>query len=276
MNHTRYVQKAYTFARSNYIVSLIVFIVLVTLFASVLKSFSTEEKFVYVKMKVSQGLWWANTQRPSVWYAQSIQKGETEKSLSGEPIAEIVSVRYYPYWGPDQYDIYATVRVSVSEDKKTGKYMYNRSALGVSSPIDFEFSSVVLSGTILDISLDEFNETYTEKIITLEKKFAPLWEYDAVEIGDTYFDGEEVVFEIVDKERTNSYTGYSTSGNNYPVEAEMKQNIIVTARVKVQNKNGQYVFGEEQILVPGKIVNAATSQFVFNDYTLSSIETVDG
>ncbi|MBI4137126.1 hypothetical protein HY469_03630 [Candidatus Roizmanbacteria bacterium] len=272
MNYSRYITKIFKFIRANYIISVFIAIVLFTLFIASFKVLSTEDEYIYAKIKVSQGYWWVDVPRPRRWLAQSIQLGEKEKTLSGKPIAEIHSVRYYPYWGPDQYEIYLTVLLRVSTNEETGKYTFKRSSLGISSPVDFEFPSTFISGTVMDLSPEPFSDAYIDKVVTLEKKFAFLWEYDAIQIGDTYFDGEETVVEILDKKTMNSYSVYSGLGNNYPVESEPTQTIVVTARVKVQEKDGEYIFGEEQVLRAGKTMNIVTSQFVFDQYTVSSIE----
>jgi hypothetical protein len=90
-----------------------------------------------------------------------------------------------------------------------------------------------------------------------------------------YFDGKDTVLEIVDKSRTNTFATYSGAGNNYQIESVPVQTIRVTARVKLQEKGGEYVFGEEQILRIGKTVNLVSDNFVFDQYTLSSIDSVD-
>lgn len=275
MNYSRYLKQLFKFLRINYIISILLAIVLFTLLMAGFRILTSEEEYVYAKVKVSQGYWWANTQKPNIWYARSIRKGVVEQSISGKANAEIISVQYYPFWGSDQYDVYMIVRLSVSHNEKTNKYTYKRSILGISSPVDFEFPTTVVSGTVMDISDEPFKEEYSEKIITFEKKYAAPWEYDAIEIGDTYSNGEDTVVEILDKGRTNSFAAYGGAGNNYQVESAPVQNIVVTARIKVQEKNGEYIFGEEQILRVGKIVNILTNNFVFDQYTLSSIDSVD-
>ena len=66
---------------------------------------------------------------------------------------------------------------------KTGKYNFKRSTIGVGAPIDFEFPNVQFSGTIMTISEKPLIEKYVEKTIYMTKKYAYLWEYDAIHIG---------------------------------------------------------------------------------------------
>jgi hypothetical protein len=110
------------------------------------------------------------------------------------------------------------------------------------------------------------------KIVTLSKTFSLPWEFDALEIGDTYNDREEVVFKILDKKSIPSYSVYSGLGNNYPLESEPKVNITVTAEVLVSEIDGMIVFGEEQILKKGSTIRIATSNFMFTNYIIENIE----
>src|SRR3989344_3211224 len=131
MNYSRYLKQLFKFLRINYIISILLAIVLFTLLMAGFRILTSEEEYVYAKVKVSQGYWWANTQKPNIWYARSIRKGVVEQSISGKANAEIISVQYYPFWGSDQYDVYMIVRLSVSHNEKTNKYTYKRSILGI-------------------------------------------------------------------------------------------------------------------------------------------------
>jgi hypothetical protein len=156
MHYPKRFKSLISFLRTNYLLTLIAAIIAVALIIGVFKLLTSEEEYIYVKVKVSQGYWWANTQKPNTWYARSIKEGTVEQGLSGKPVAEIVSVRYYPFWTSDQYDVYMVVRLSVSHNEKTNKYTYKRSMIGISSPVDFEFPSTVISGTVMDLSEQPF------------------------------------------------------------------------------------------------------------------------
>ena len=101
----------------------------------VAKAVFTDNTYVYAKIKVSQGLWWANTARPSLWIANSIKKGDKEQGLGGNPLVEVQTVRYYPissqnaiYQEP-QYDVYLTVKMKVQYNKNTDSYSFKRELL---------------------------------------------------------------------------------------------------------------------------------------------------
>lgn len=272
MNLAKIIKKFWKFAIDNYFISIFLAAIAFVAVVSVYKLFLTKPTYVYAKVKVSQGLWWAQTQKPSIWFLKAIKKGDAETDLIGKPVAEILSVRYYPWYGSDQFDVYLTLKLKVSKNKKTGKYNFKRSTIGVASPIDLEFPSVQFSGTIIDIGDQPFKDVFIEKTIYLVKKWVFPWEAEVNNIGETYFDGEEIVFTILDKQVIEAKEAENTSGIYYSVESERKKNITIKAKIKLRQVKDQLFFGPEQKITLGRTMNISTNSFTFNDYTISKVE----
>jgi len=272
MNITKLSKKLTKFAFDNYLISAFIAIVLFVIFVTGIKILTTEENYIYAKVKVSQGLWWANTNRPNLWLANAINKGDKEGSLTGKPIAEILEARVYPWFSSDQYDIFITAKLKVDKNKRTGKYSYKRSQIAVGSPIDFEFPLAQFSATVMAISDKPFEDNYIEKIVTLRKDLATPSEATSIQVGDTLFDGENTVFEIMDKSVVNSYSLYSSLGNNYPLESERKVNIAITTKILVKSQNGNLIFGEEQVVKPGATIRLSTPNFFFDGYQVERVK----
>ncbi len=249
---------------------------------SVYKLFFVKPTYIYVKVKVGQGLWWASTQKPSLWFVQSFEKlkKDQEKDLTGQPVAQVLSVRYYPTYIPNQYtyipnqyDVYLTMKLKVTKMGKVGKYNFKRSAIGVGSPVDFEFPSAQFSGTIIALSENPFKEKYIEKIVYITKLAAYSFEYDSIQLNDRYFDGEDWVVEVLDKEggEIANLIPVARSLIN-PNLTQTRQNIVVKLRLKGKVDNNNFIFGEEQIIAPGKTINLSTNNFQFNDYVIAKVE----
>ncbi len=256
----------------NYFIYLIVTVIVVTGLISVIRILSGESEYLYARVKVSQGLWWALTQKPTIWYVESIKTGLTEKSSDGEILAEIVSVRYYPGREPMQYDVFLNTKLKVNK-LRNGKYNFKRMPVAVSSPIELEFPTLLVSGTILSLSEEPFADTIVEKTIYLEKKNALPWEYDAIRVGGEYFDGAEVVFRVLEKRAFDTFTAEDDTYGNYPALESRRKYIRVKALIKVTQKNdGIYVYGEEQVIRAGSRIIVATSDTTFIDYDVSKIE----
>lgn len=272
MNLGKLIKKLWKFAVDNYFISIFLACIAFVVLVSGYKLFLTKPAYVYVRVKMGQGLWWASTAKAPIWFVESIKKNQKQNDLLGKPLVKIINMRYYPWYTSSQYDVYLTLQLRVSGNKKTGRYSFNRSAIGVGSPIDLEFPSTQFSGTIIQLQTTPFQDFYIEKVITLEKKWAYSWEADAIAIGDKYFDGEKIVFEIIDKQIEDSQEVYSISGTYYPVETERKKNIIIKARIKVKQTDSQLIFAEEQTISLGKTLNISTSKFTFTDYIISKME----
>jgi len=242
------------------------------------KLFLLKEQFVFAKVKVSQGLWWANTNRSPVWFLKALKPGLVARSLAGAPNAEVQKVRYYPYYQSGQYDIYLVLKLKVKGDLSQGNLNFNRSALAVGAPIEFSFPKVELTGTIIDLSLKPFEEKLVKKNLVLMKTGAYQWEYDAIAIGDQYFNGEQVTLKILEKSLTDnplyavepfgSFYERSVTGF-YP---EPRKIITLKVWALVEPENGRVLYGEEQELRLGKLINLSTNSFFLQDFMLAGIE----
>lgn len=259
--------------RNSFITTLTICIVLVGIIGSY-KLFLSKPTHVYVKVKVGQGLWWANTMRPNTWFVEAIKQAKEEVDLTGQPIAQIQGIRYYRWWGGGQYDTYITVKLRVSKLGKTGKYNFKRATIGVGAPIDFEFPNVQFSGTIMRLSEKPLVEEYIEKTVYMTKKYAYLWEYDAMQVGDTYFDGKDTVFTLLEKQLsdTNEVVKSDTGGLVNSQQAEQRKYILLKAKVKVREENDQLIFGEEQIVTQGNGLYVVTPRFGYNEYVVAKVE----
>lgn len=265
-------KKLYRFLIDNYFLSIFFASIVFVFFVSIYKLFFVKPTYIYVKVKMGQGLWWAATQKPPLWFIKSLKKGMKEKDLTGKPIAEILSLRYYPYWGTSQYDVYILLRLKVTK-MGSAKYNFKRSTIGVGGPVDFEFPNAQFSGTIIDLSNKPIEDKFIEKIIILTKKNANLLEYETIKIGDSYFDGKEKVFQILEKKAIDTQTLTSDIFGNYPdISPEIKKYIFIKAKIKVKETNGKLLFGEEQLIIPGKTINITTDNFQFQDYLVAKIE----
>jgi hypothetical protein len=265
-------KKIIHFLIDNYFLSIFFACIAFVALVSFYKLFIAKPTYVYAKVKVGQGLWWASTQKPSIWFVKNFKKGDQELDLTGRPIAEILSVRYYPTYISNQYDVYLLMKLKVSK-MGSGKYNFKRSAIGVGAPVDFEFPKVQFSGTIIELSEKPIKEKYQEKTIYVLKSFAYPWEYEAIKIGDQYFDGQENVAEVLEKQTTDEANVLVPYKSIIPQSFfQTRQQIIIKLKLKGQIKDNQFVFAEEQIIAPGKTINLATQNFQFQDFVITKLE----
>jgi hypothetical protein len=240
---------------------------------SLLKIFVSPKDRVYARVKVSQGFWWATTSRPELWYAKAVKKGEVEKDILGNEVAKILKVRYYPYYTEGKYDIYLTLELQGSYNEDTKEVSFKRSPLSIGSPIELSFPTTQITGTVIELSQEPIEGEYVEKTVYFTKRFAYPWEYDAIRAGDTYSDGEEVVFEVLGKsQRYTSILSPDLFGTLNSQTAEERRYITVKAKMKARQKAGQLVYGEDTVLAAGAPVSIVTDNFVFEGYIISRVE----
>ena len=263
--------KVRTFLVQNYIISILVAVLIFVGFVVVYKMVTQKNEVVYAQIKVSQGMWWVNTAKPGSWMLQAIQKGDVERNVVGKSIAEVIEVRSYPWWGSEQFDIYITVKLSVDKNNRTGKYAYNRSSIAVGAPITFDLDKITVSGTIIALSDKPLERSLKPKIITLQKAFAEDWEYEAIAIGDSYNDGVDTVFEVLDKNYSDATSVYSNLGRKEVLSTANPITIKVNVKILVDEINGTFLFREMPIKL-GRTLNIQTSTYIFENYFITEIE----
>jgi len=267
-------KKAIRFFRKNYIITIFIACILFVGVVVIARSYFSKPTYVYVKVKVGQGLWWATTAKPPIWMVDAIKKGDVARNLLGNPTAEILSKRYYRYYGSDQFDVYLTMRLKVSGSNKTGTYSFARSTLSVGTPIEVQFPKEDLTGTVIALSANPFIDNSEEKIVYLTKKYAHPWEFDSIYVGDSATDGNNVYFEVLEKsinpQNLLSYSSnYTNSGANV---LEPANYVIVKARMRLNKLGNQWLLGEDQPVIPGRILSISTANFVFENYIVTKIE----
>jgi len=237
------------------------------------KIFLSKTAYLYAKVRVGQGYWWVGA-RPAYWFLPALKKGEVERSLSGNPLAQIISVRYYS--SGSIYDVYLTVKLKTSFNKRTKKYYYKRWQVAVGTPIDFEFPEIQVSGTVINISEKPFNEKYTEKIVHLISlggySVSNPYYYENIKVGDKYFDGEDTIFEILDKQlRKNVWTVTDDQAFVHERDVYSVQDIVVKAKIKVKQVGNQLFFAEDQVVSFGNNIRISTPNYGYN-FTVIKIE----
>jgi len=251
-------KKLHNFIKKNYFLLIFTFVILFVALFSFYKLFITKPTYIYAKVKLGQGMWWASTAEPPLWMVSSIKK--TSNSID-VPLINVLRIQYYPYFTTginnqfiDQYNTYLTLRLKVAGSRNTNDFFYNRSVVAVGAPIDLELSNVQVSGTIISFSKELIEDQYIEKIVYLAKENPFSWEYDGIKVGDYYFDGENKAFEIIGK------------------EISINNSLIVKAKIKVKEINNRLVFGEDRVIIVGKNINIITNKFNFNNYIVSRID----
>lgn len=276
-------KKLLRFFSKNYFLSILILVIFSVVFIAVLRTVLSKPTYVYVRVKLGQGYWWASTVRPSMWYSNSLKKGDVATDLINKPTASVIEVRRYPVsainaFGGMQYETYILLKLKSQYNKNTGLYSFNRSTLSIGSPIEVQFPNADITGTIIEFSRNPIKKKYVDKIIYLvnqggyNKDFP--YRFDNLEIGDKYFDGEDTVLEILDKQLEKSILSIqnNTNAQIFEREIETTQNIVAKVRVKVEESKDGYFYGIDYKIMQNLYVPFATNNSFFEGFIVRKIE----
>ncbi len=258
------------------LIGLLLLIFIVGVIASY-RIFFSDPKYIYAKIKIGQGYWWANTAKPGYWFLGSVKKGDEEFDIFGKPIAHIYEVKSYPLWNNSQYDIYLYTKLQVQKNSKTRQLSFNRSPIAIGAPIELNLQNTAITGTIIAQSYKPFSEKYEEKIITLVNKGGYSkdypYRYNNLIIGDTHSNGKDVTFEILGKKLQPTILTVQNNLTTEIIERETEnvQDIIVKAKIKVKKEGTDYIYGEEYKAAPGYAVPFGTKNYIFDNYIITSM-----
>lgn len=261
---------------------LFIVIPIIVVVVAIFKLANTNEKTVYARIKIAQGYWWASTKDPAYWIPRSIKKGDKEYGFFNQPIAEIEEVRYYPgdKQSPEEtnYNVILIAKLQASYNKSNKTYTFKRADLTVGSPVEIDTSKTLITGVVMQISDTPLQDNYIEKTVTLTKYEAYFWEYSNINIGDTYFDGVDKVFEITGKNLagSSSYftrTTYNSNGVQKIIDSatDKKYRIILQAKIKVIDEDGRFLYGEKVVQKSSEF-SLSTADSQIKEYFITSLK----
>jgi len=261
------------FVRKYYIYLILVGCVAFVGVFAVYKTYVSKPLYLYAKVKVGQGYWWASTQRPNQWFVNAIRNARVQNDLAGKPIAQVLRVDYYPYYGTNQFDVYVTLKLKVTKVGNKGMYNFNRDMIGVAVPIDLEFPNVQFSGTIIELSEKPISSKLVAKTIYLTKKYSYPWEFDEIKVGDKFNNGHEDVIKIIDKAKSETNEVIrDDQGKLISSDVEKFNYITLKVKIMVRAEESRYVYGEETILLPIRGFDFITDGYIYNNFTIAKIE----
>lgn len=264
----------------SYLLVLLVAIPVLTVLIAFLKLTFSETNYIYAKIKVSQGLWWSSTKRPDYWFVENLNEGIQEKGIAGKISTELLGFTYYPFITENNlatsettYNIYLDVSLDVKKTR-SGELIFKRNKIAVGSPIELSFPNLHITGAVIQLSEKPLVNEYITKTIQLTGRNIFPWEYDAIKIGDTYFDGKQEVFKVLDKKSIGTTVIAPDLYGNFPSSGlERRRYVTVTAQVKLKKAKGEKLFfGEEQEITIGTPFSLVTPNSNYSFLTISKLE----
>ena len=267
------VKKSVIFIKRTYILSLFLALVILSGSFFIYKSFFSTSNFAYVKIKMDQGYY---TEKPSAWIINALDNAKNSAANTNN--TQIISEEHYPYWQPDQMDIYVIAKLPANFNRNTGEYSYNHSTLSIGSPIQLHLRNLDISGTVIDLNNQPFKYKYVYKTVYLvdkggyNKDFPYM--YSSINIGDKYFDGSNTVFEVLDKSLEKNILGVQNNlnGQIYEQAVETTQNVVIKAKVRVRQASNQFIYGEVYELTNNNSIPFSTNNYFLSDFVIRNID----
>lgn len=230
-----------------------------------------------IQVKVA-GENWANSYkqyegfRPPYWYEEHLQQGMSAYNGQGREIAKIDSIEKYPRTGAD-YDIYLVITVAGYFDVATQQYIFNGQPMIVGRQITLNFPSIDLVGDIID---DDYSprqriKKYIE--VTITQEGIDQWQYDAIHVGDTATNGNEVVAEVLKKQSktSNLYELDSSTGTLRLKNSRDRVDSQIELRLLVERHSNSWYFGGHQRIYIGNTILISLNETNISDGVITSI-----
>lgn len=247
----------------------LVIVALVSLF----KYTNAKPEYFYAKVMVKKTS--KDNPYPGANYTKLLKKGDVIKDFVGNKEVEILAVRYYPRSsdGEDNtnaYTIFLYLKIK-KDDSKSKRFFYNKKEVKPGKNLDLDFFNAAITAEPLIISTEPIQEKYVEKTVTL-------WRYEGqsasnpntfenIKVGESYFDGEDKVFEILSKRLVD----LEPTGSNFQyifLNSSLKH-VEIKVRMKLLDDNGIYYFADQPI-------RYRMGLNIFSDHNFFDLYTVVG
>ena len=235
---------------------------------------SSDASYLYLRLLLEEP---TTRSKVPITYIDKIKKGDME--VNPFPRAEVLSVRYYPtepLSKSDQYDFILTIKIKLDDTKdKNIVYSFKNTAVKLGSYIELNLPKAHVFGKILDLSENNFNDQYITKTLTLVKVegYSSLNKniYEDIVVGDSYFDGEDKVFQVISKD-LEDIQPTSWTYDFYQQERGITKNIIIKAKVRLRQAKGYLLFGNNQVVKTNKLMDISTPTNIYEWFEITKVE----
>ncbi len=190
--------------------------------------------------------------RPPYWYAEQLHAGMNAYNGQGRVIATTDLVEKYSRSGAD-FDIYLTITVNGYFDYSTNQFIFNGQPIVVGRQIHINFPNIELVADIIDDDYSVNAVTRKFKYVTVVQEGIHTWQYDAIQVGSTASNGNEVIAEVLKK---NSYRSSVLEIENRNNTLELIQDINkvnsqIELKIMVEKHSDSWYYGGHQKISVG-------------------------
>lgn len=241
---------------------------------TVLRHLKQKQAFVPVRFLVVRNLEGGNLTLPGHWVADSLKVGDEELSPSGKVLARLTAIKQYE----DGYNKVALLDVDIlsSRDPLTGRYLFRQKDLLVGSTVELRLGRVLVFGEAISLP-NEGGQSDREIIVTGYLYNQRDWLVNAITVGDTMSSGKnkEMVAKILSKQVYPANTEYRVNEGFVLGRASSRyRDVSVTFSLKVEEKDGNYVFASLQPVKINNILDLPFDKYNLYDMSVVSFKEV--
>lgn len=245
---------------------IIITIVFLTVF--VVKFFGRKKEFITIKVEVIKQNWLNNYDpygyRAPFWISDRVKIGQTEKDKVGKTIATLIDLENYER-GDEEAELYLTLKIQATLDKRTGIYYFKDKAVNLGSTIDLNLSNIEIRGQIIDNNVPQGGYPTKYFKVTARARNLDPWVYQKIVPGIKVYNRstKETVGEIIGVNlEKSSLQEIKTddTGKYLTVAPEKNKDAIITLKLKTYQMDGKWFFTGHQDL---KIDNYAHSSSLY-------------
>lgn len=215
-------------------------------------------------------------QNVTIFQANSLQKGDIEKSPTGEEIAQLVNVDIFdtPDTPASNKDLFIRAKILAKVNERSGDLEYKNKIIKIGSPIELRFSSGIINGRVMEMG-DVGSQVETEsKTVTVNIYNEWPWLADSLKEGDSEVDqnGEKIV-EVMEKEAKPAEITVTTDSGETLLRTDPRK-VDITLKVKMQVRafGDELIFEKDKRLAVGETISFNIGNVKVKDAVIANIE----
>lgn len=218
----------------------VVFLILLAVGFS-LKFLTRESKVVYVHMETGTPEWSVEQYPSFFWLSNSIIKGETVFTPTGQRVGEVIDVYNVGWRGNRRYSR-LKIKLAAIYDKRTNQYRINDTPLLVGNELSFNVGNTNYTGTVIYVGETTNPPNYEEKYLKVEIKVNKIDPWLAREYNDSFrvenSDGK-IVFHIINTiTKPSENTEVNDQGKRVITFDPLYKDVYITAKIWVTCQEG--------------------------------------
>ena len=218
-----------------------------------LKIVTAKDEYIEVEMLSTAGDWWYSDQQAPSWLADSLMVGDKERNIQGKTSAEILDL--HSYQDGSRKIVSLRVKLLVTKNKITGKYLFRQQTLEIGSFISLSLSTTKFNGSVVSINGVRNESEIIPKTIKVRIYYMRPWLAEYIRIGDKSQESSNPDIEILDKTIALAEMTVATDKGDVFLRRDPRfRDVSLTLRVKASQRNGISYYAYYQPLKVGNIV----------------------